>query len=214
MMKAIKIKLFIDFDNTLFDTRLLKKILFGMLESVGFSNEEISFSYKDVCRMYDNNYSPEKHAEFLSKIRPFDKRSTLRKINDSIRESSKYLFHDSIDFLTRLDREKFEIILLSYGDKKFQSDKVEWSGVEKYFDRLYFCQEEKWIFLKKLVKLKENFIIIDDRGDALNEIKKRFVNSLTIKIIRADEPLDIAEQPSPYDGISVRDLFLAEKYLI
>jgi len=211
---AQKIKFFIDFDNTLFDPRPLKKAIFDVFESAGFAKDEVSSSYKEVCRLFDNNYSPERQAKFLFETRSFDEDYALKKINKAVRECSGYLFSDSIDFLAGLDHEKFEIMLLSYGDKKFQSDKVKCCGVEKYFNKLYFCQEEKWIFLKKLVEPGERFIIIDDRGDALDNIAKEFNNSLTIQIKRADEPLDIAEHFSAYDGISVTDLFSAEKYLV
>lgn len=207
----MKTKMFIDFDNTLFDTRKLKDELFGVFKSFGFSEAEISLTYKKACEDYI--YSPSEHSDELYKIRQFDKKKAEFDLNDLYNNIPEYLFNDSIDFLKSLDRDKFEINLLTLGDLDFQKKKVDSSNISKYFDNIYYCKDQKWIFLKTLVEPSEKFYIIDDRGDALFEISKDFKLSSTIEISRAAKPLDNMEQPAPYEGIKVKNFAEAMPYL-
>ena len=207
----MKIKMFIDFDNTLFDTRKLKKDLFAVFSRYGFKEEEISSTYKKACEDYI--YSPSEHADELYKIKPFDKKNAESELDELYKNIPEYLFNDSIDFLKNLDKDKFEINLLTLGDLDFQKKKVDFSNISKYFENIYYCKDQKWIFLKTLVEPNEKFYIIDDRGDALFEISKDFKLSSTIEINRASKPLDNMEQPAPYEGIKVKNFAEAMPYL-
>ncbi|MCL5410372.1 MAG: HAD hydrolase-like protein [Patescibacteria group bacterium] len=208
----MKTKIFIDFDNTLYDTRFLKKDLFEVLQSQGFSKEEVLAAYKKATSNY--NYSPTNHLEELLKIKSFNTKATAAIIESLYLDAPEHLFKDSVSFLKSLDRKKFEVDLLTLGDTDFQKRKVEASGITKYFDNIYYCEEQKWIFLKTLVKPNERFYVIDDRGDALFEISKDFKLCYTIEINRTAEPLDSMEKPSPYSGVSVVNFKEAIPFLI
>lgn len=207
----MKIKLFIDFDNTLYDSRFLKNNLFEVLQEKGFSRDEILSTYERASSNY--NYSPKSHLILLSKMRDFNTKATEAIIESLYLDAPVHLFKDTVGFLKSLDRKKFEVDLLTLGDSEFQKQKVTASGIVKYFDKIYYCQDQKWIFLKILVKEDEKFYVIDDRNDALYRICKEFKGCIPIEINRTEKPLDSMEKLSPYDGIKVANLSEAAIYL-
>lgn len=207
----MKIKLFIDFDNTLYDTRFLKKNLFEVLEGKGFSKTEVLSTYEKASSNY--NYSPKSHLDELLKVREFNAKATEAIIESLYLDAPEHLFNDTIGFLKSLNREKFEVDLLTLGDSEFQKRKVKASGIDKYFDKIYYCEDQKWIFLKTLVEKDEKFYVIDDRNDALYKICEEFKNCVPIEINRTKEPLDAMEKPSPYNGATIKKIDEAIPYL-
>jgi len=207
----MKTKLFIDFDNTLYDTRFLKNNLFEVLENKGFSKAEVLATYEKASSNY--NYSPKSHLGELLKVRNFNSKATEAIIESLYLDAQEHLFKDTIDFLKSLDRTKFEVDLLTLGNSEFQKRKVEASGIDGYFDRIYYCEDQKWIFLKTLVKKDEKFFVIDDRNDALYKICEEFKNCIPLEINRTEKPLDPMEKPSPYRGVSIKKIDEAIPYL-
>lgn len=207
----MKTKLFIDFDGTLFDTRCFKKGIFNAFISAGFSEKQVNAAYKIACKDY--LYSPVEHLEELQEIKKFESQTVLSEVEELYKGVPGFLFRDTLEFLQRLDRDKYEVILLTLGDKEFQKRKVESSGISEYFDKVYYCTEQKWIFLKSVVEIDEKFYIIDDRGDALFKISKAFKNCVPIEINYSDIQIDIMEQPSNYDGFKIKNIKEAVQYL-
>lgn len=210
-MSKQKTKIFIDFDATLFDTGKLKKELFSVLRKAGFSDEEILLTYKAECKDY--LYSPKGQVERLKKVRNFDFESVISQIEKLYEKVSSWLYNDTIGFLKNINREKFEVNLLTLGDISFQKKKVESAGIKKLFDNIYYCAEQKWDFLKGLVDRNEKFFVIDDRGDALEKINHCFPDAFCIEINRLQDPLDMMEAASNHKGATVQALAQAEKYL-
>lgn len=206
-------KLFIDFDGTLFDTFLFKASFFRILEKAGFSQEDIVSTYQ--AEGLDYKYSPKGQFERLKKVKKFNEGLALARLEDLYKKSQSFLFEDSVNFLKEIDREKNELILLTLGDIEFQRRKVSESKIEDLFDRCLYTVEQKWIFLEGVIEKDERFVIIDDRGDTLEQISKKYRRSLPIQVKRIhidnDDPhLSGAEI---YDGISVSSLKRAIQYL-
>lgn len=177
-----KIKVFIDFDSTLFDRSTFKKALFEIIRQAGFSDDELEKSYRTVYGEYD--YTPWKHLEALKKIKRFNESVLVKKIDKLFASAKKLLFPDSLAFLKNIDRSKFEINLITQGNKKFQKEKVKSSGIEDLFDNIYYITEEKWHYLKRLVDRFEKFFLIDDREDTTDEVAKKFPEAITIELNR------------------------------
>ena len=64
-----------------------------------------------------------------------------------------------------------------------------------------------------MVEFFEHFIIIDDRGDTMEKIAKKYKRSLPIEINRKKDPTDPMEGNNGFKGIVVKNLKQAEKYL-
>lgn len=184
----MKRKFFIDFDGTLFDTKKLKEDMFQLCYNVGFTHDEIIGSYKAEC---DGGLFSRNHfIERLSKLKEFDVESVKSKLSDLIADSNKYLFADTESFLAGLDREKYEVNILTLGVPDFQREKVEHSGIAIYFDNIYYVVVNKWEVMDDYVGLDEKFVFVDDREDTVANISKLYPHAVSICIDRRDEDTD------------------------
>ncbi|MDO8444139.1 MAG: HAD family hydrolase [bacterium] len=184
----MKTKMFLDFDGTLFDTNTLKKKLYNLCVGLGFSSDVITQSYRLECA--DGLFSPDGLVRRLAKIKKIDFQIAADGIKMLTSESAKYLFDDTIDFLTRLDRNKFEINLMTLGDLSFQRRKVENSGLSVYFDNIYYVGKNKWEIMDQYVEKDELFIFIDDREDTIYNVAQKYPSSVCLCIKRKDEDRD------------------------
>ena len=96
--------------------------------------------------------------------------------------------------------------LLTLGNQNFQPKKIKESGIKKYFDNIYCTSIPKSKYLQDLIDKNEKFIIVDDRGDALEEIVKKFPKAIAIEMRRAKEVHDPAECPSNFRGSKITNL--------
>ena len=207
----MKIKLFVDFDGTVFDTLGFKKRLFEIFTKAGFSHDEIEKTYNAEC--LDYKYSPLNNLKRLAKIHDFDIKKAKERLKKLYLEVPKYVFSDVHEFLSQINKKKYELNLLTLGDKEFQKEKFDHSALEKYFNNLYYTEIQKWDYFKGLVKENDRFIIIDDRGDTMEMISKKYKQSLPIEINRQEESSDDMESSNNFDGIKVKNLKQAIKYL-
>lgn len=204
----MKTKLFIDFDKTLFDTNQVRERLVRIFGQFGFSKDEIDQTY--LAESLDGKFSPERQAKRLNGIRSFNLKVAELKIKSMIFDSNKLLYSDSIDFLDNIDRNKYEVDLLSYGNMEFQMRKVKHSGISDKFDNVYITDIEKQIYLKDVVRGDEEFIVIDDKIDNLEKISAEYPKSFMIYIVRN---VDDIFKNYHFKGTKVRNLKQASQYL-
>lgn len=209
----MRTKLFIDFDGTLFDTEAFKEKMYDIFIKAGFEIDDIKATYNAEC--LDYNYSPIGQMERLEKVHSFDMTAANQRFTKLYKSCSQYLYSDSVEFLEIVDKEKYELDLFTLGDILFQKTKVDHSGIVKYFDNIYYTEIQKWEHLEKLVKQNEKFVIIDDRGDALLEIQKKYKQSLAVHIIRPTKDRDdpFIQQSSNFPGVNIKNIKQAQKYL-
>ena len=204
----MKTKLFIDFDKTLFDTSQVKERLYRIFGQFGFSQEEIDETY--AAEAVDGRFNPEGQAKRLYKIKPFDLEVFAQKIRLTILDSQKILYSDADVFLNQLNRDKYEVNILSYGDVDFQNRKISHSGIVDKFDNIYVTNIEKQIFLKEIVKKNEYFIVVDDKVSNLEKISAEYPKAFMIYINRG---IDNIEKIYHFKGVKVRNLEQAGQYL-
>lgn len=173
-------KVYIDFDSTLFDTH-------------SFYNDFIN-----IC----NNYKVETYKIDLLKKELFNDEELFNldvliknivnkfNIDNSIYSdidklySNKYVYSDSLWFLKKL-KDKYSLVLLTYGDIEYQVKKIKASKLEKYFDNIIITNKHKG----SLDLDYKNLIFIDDNLDEIKDIcrkkPKKVIrikrNSLSIK---------------------------------
>lgn len=188
----MKTKLYIDLDGTILNTNEIKKPLFEYFFKLGFDLKTLSEEYNNLCKEY--NYNNNDLIDNLNEIKKLDIEKTKQFANNLIEGSSKFIYKDVKPTLEKLSREnKFELNLISLGNQKFQMQKAESSGIAQYFNNIYYTPIEKYRFLKNIVDENEQFIIVDDRSDALSKIKQNFPNSIVIEINRTKLPTDPIE---------------------
>lgn len=184
-----KTKLFIDFDDTLFNRNLFARRLFDILGRFQLTEVEKMESYKAVYKagyagilphleklaeLYPGKVSQEKFEEAKKGAMEFLSGNNLR----------QYLFPEAEKFLAGIDREKYDVFLITVGGVEFQKAKVEGSGVAKFFDSAHLIYTDaigKDEALSQLVGKDEEFVLLDDKQSTLDTVKEKFPNSVVVQ---------------------------------
>ena len=177
----------------------------------GFTLEEVKSTYQ--IESMDYKYTLDGHIERLKKIHNFNGSSMLARLQKLYSRLPEFVFPDSLPFLRSLNREIYEADLFTLGDSGFQKTKVERSGLANLFDNSFYTQEQKWLSVRKLLTdANEKFIFVDDRGDTIAEVRKRFRKSFCVEINRVNST-DPMEPDKDYGNITVKNFIQLEKYL-
>ena len=173
-------KLFIDFDDVLFNTRNFTKDIKILFLKHGIPENIFNETYKNAnrfsgkidkrMRTYDPSFQ-------IKKIRDKIKINTKQLENDFkilIKDTSRYIFKDVNTFLGKI--EKKNLFILSFGTNKFQKEKIKNSGIKKYFNKVIIVDyAEKWKAIGKIIgKSSKTFYFIDDRVKFLEEVKIKY----------------------------------------
>lgn len=176
-----KTKIFIDFDDTLFDRGRFVPDLFGIIEKFGFTDDEIISSYQMVYHDgYDGVWA---HMKFLhDKVRPFDLSLAETKMKEFLDRTSSYLFPEAMSFLQGINKNFFDIQLLTVGGINFQKMKIEGAGISKFFDYCNYTTKNKAATLNSLVSTDDFFILVEDKDREIKEVNKKFPYAMTIQV--------------------------------
>jgi FMN phosphatase YigB (HAD superfamily) len=155
------ITLFLDFDDTLFDSARFKQDLMPIFKKHGAVAKRVEETYASLR----SNYSPCAHATLLwkNKVPP----GFINDITALLAASPKYLHKDALPFLKNLNREGYRPVYLTLGEPTFQIQKITGAGIEKYAAQIEVCQDDKWKVINNLLPENSRFILIDDRADTI-----------------------------------------------
>lgn len=162
LVKSIMIIIF-DLDYTLLDTKRQKKDLARAL-SVSWKDYQDSYT-----RHFTNkkvNYNVYKHLSFLLQEELIEKKQAeqiRKKVRQVLDQGNRYLFSSAEKTLKELRKKEHKLILLSFGDKTFQKDKISKLKIKQYFSRIIvtnLCKSTSLDFLKpdnnKIVIVNDN----------------------------------------------------------
>jgi len=172
-------KIFIDFDGTLCDTKKLKELIFKAIADSGLVIRVIENEYKNQRDL--EHFNPDRFLGLLGKKYSINHKQAESKIKQVISQCSEQIFPVTVDFLNKIP-ESFYKILLTLGDPEYQKEKAVLSKIDQLFDSCQYVSDEKWLVLNDFIKPNEEFIIIDDRIDTLQEVKIRFPKATTIGV--------------------------------
>lgn len=167
----------LDFDETLFDTVRFKRALAAI-----FKKYKIDFwrTYEQAKKPKDV-YSLKRHFALIQKVDVKRIKKDIDKIN-----FKKFLFPDVLNFLKTF--KKHNLILLSWGDKKFQRKKIYGLGQNfiSLFDKVITGPVEKAKVLDKILKSYKSkpVVFIDDSPQELKKIRDNFKDVILIRMAR------------------------------
>ena len=185
-------KIFIDFDDVLFNTKNfiadIKEIFIkhGISESVFNEtykkSDKFSGKIDGSMRTYDPAFQFKKIRE---KIKT-DTKQVENKFETFIKDTSGYIFKDAGGFLGKI--KKKDVFILSFGTNKFQKEKIKNSGIKKYFNKIIIISHaKKSEAIGKIIgKSKEPFYFIDDRVKFLEEVKIKYPFAKTFLVKRKE----------------------------
>ncbi len=202
----------LDFDHTLFDTdRLFWIDLKSAFAGFGVPDDAWEKSYEAI---WPSGYSLAKHLDKLEKLGvlagPNSSRTMLSTLERAFFDLRPYLFPDVPRFLRAAREQKFDLILLSFGDPAWQSYKVRASGLAPYFRKIVYTarQEGKAKLLDDLAVRYTELHAIDNNPADLDSMKARLPDLQTHLICRV-EPSEV-ESP---DSVACDRFREAARYL-
>jgi FMN phosphatase YigB (HAD superfamily) len=183
---GVGVKLIFDFDHTLFSA---KKLYFAIREAfIKIGVEEKLFQETfEKSKGRGRDYKPTIQFRLIKKARS---ETSLKKLEKALRrvldKVPEFLYPDTIWFLKRW-RDNADSILLSYGEEKFQKDKIKASKIGKYFEKIIITRDiNKLKPFKRVFQNRKKAIFVEDNPTALAKIKKTFKKVITVRINRGE----------------------------
>ncbi|PIU78964.1 MAG: hypothetical protein COZ28_02175 [Candidatus Moranbacteria bacterium CG_4_10_14_3_um_filter_44_15] len=180
-------KIFLDFDDVLFNTKSFKRGLVGVFKKNGVSKKDFLATYKDyptITRKGLKKYDPFRQIKLLEKKLGIDGEKTKRDMLKFLESCKKFVFSDVKNFLRHFD--KNELFLISYGHTGFQNKKIKHTRLSSHFAKVVVTDEMKARVVERLAKSGERIVFLDDRADQVEEIKKSFPESVTFLVKRKE----------------------------
>jgi FMN phosphatase YigB (HAD superfamily) len=202
-------RIFIDFDDTLFYTKKFRQDLTQLFLSHGIPQKDFETSYKTITGKNDGckiHYSPEKQIQLLQKNILFDSEKLEKDLKIFLEKLASYVFKDSYVFLGNF--KKSALFLVTYGDTKIQKAKVRGAGLTRYFHKIIIANGTKSEGILKFISndnaRDEGIYFIDDRTEYIFEIKNTFPKVVTFLMKRkAGRYNDVADR---YCDFTVKNL--------
>ena len=156
-------KIYIDFDRTLFDCDKFLEDLYALINQYNIS-KEVFKECQNQCKK--KGFNPYNILNIVKEKQDFND-NLFHDINRLIGSTSNYLYSDTIPFLEYLKRKNYEIIILTKGNSDYQREKIFNAHIDSYYNKLIVTMRHKGY-----LKLDyENGIFIDDNPIEIQSIK-------------------------------------------
>ena len=200
---------YIDFDNTLYNTKNLTTSMLNILANNISNKKNISFDeiYNECKAMFnkDNIYNIYKLVDFFAEKYCVNGTEIIESINQEILNGSKNVFRDVIPFLKRLKEKGNNIYMLTFcgSGMDYQLLKIKGSGISEFFDSLYITKKPKY----ELDIDYKNGIFIDDNPSDLSGLCSK--NPICLIRIRRKEnkyslqDMDNIKEYTSFDEIDI-----------
>ena len=181
----MKLKIIFDFDHVLFSGEKLIHKIQKEFEKEGIKKDLFWETYEE-SKGGGRDYKPYIQIEILSKKFKFKKENLLSRFKKILKNAKTFLYSDTVPFLEKWQK-KAELYLVSYGEEKFQGEKIENTDIKKYFKKVVITDEiEKVSPLREIIQGDEKAIFLEDNPLALKLTKKNFENLITIRVKRGE----------------------------
>lgn len=182
-------KIFIDFDDVLFDAKKFRKDLKKIFLKNGVKRDQFEDTYYTFEKKgweTGRYYYPKDQIRRLKKDFKVNTQKLEKEIFRLLLDLRKYLFFDAGWFLRKFSKK--DLFLITYGHKKFQKDKIVGSMIGKYFKKIIISKENKLLEIVRVMRVwglkKEGVIFIDDKPEHLKKIEKKAKSIKTIHMRR------------------------------
>ncbi|KKU52935.1 MAG: hypothetical protein A3H69_00055 [Candidatus Sungbacteria bacterium RIFCSPLOWO2_02_FULL_47_9] len=194
-MHPIKTGYFLDFDHTLFNTdEFFHRDVRDSFLRFGIDAKCWEESYLAV---WPTGYALEKHVEEICRRSgeklPLNEMKQI--VRDSFSDLSRYLFPDVVPFLEAAKEAEAWLGLLSFGDEGWQRYKVTSSGIDTYFDQMFFTAGEgrKAEVVLEHAREFRRIVVVDNSSDELDRIKDAVPDARTIYMNRVPDELTLPD---------------------
>lgn len=166
-----KKQVYLDFDNTIYNTDKMFKDIKDKCMEYGITEEEI-LKVKLAFKLFNMN----EVLDIIKNNHEFDD-TLYEEINNIVKSGKSYIFDEVYDFISELKNKNYQVNILTFGDYSWQTLKISNSGIEKYVNDIIITEEEK----SKLdyINYSSSIFIDDDPKQILG-----FLDNNPSKVIR------------------------------
>lgn len=195
-------KIYIDFDGTLFNTDKYTKDYMNIFSYYHINSD--LFDEVKTLLSHNSLFNINKIIDYLIKNYNIDK-SLKEQVGKLLNNS--YIYPDVKESLNNLIDNGYELYLLTYGDKEFQSNKIDSSNITNYFKDIIITNKNK----SELNLDYNNSIFIDNSPYVIDLLN----NCSTKKLIRIkrDDDRYSKLKCNVSDLIECNDFYEIVKYL-
>ena len=158
-------KIYVDFDRTLLDCDRFLDDLYTIINQFNVS-KELFKECQNQCKK--KGFNPVTILNLVKEKEEFNDELYI-KIDNLIRNTSDYLYCDTIVFLEYLKSLNLEVIILTRGNSDYQREKIFNAKIDSYYNKLIVTMKHKG----NLNIDYENSIFIDDNPREIGSILKR-----------------------------------------
>lgn len=198
-------KIFIDFDDVLFNTKKFITEYLKIFKRYGVSEEIFRKYYYDGKKTKFKRYDLNGHIKRISQNLNVDIDNLKKDLNKFLSDTRKFVFSDVEKTLKSLG--KHDLYILSCGDRQIQSAKIKNSGIVDYFKKVMISQKNKFSALKE----KKPFYFLDDRVLHLEDVKKQYPFAITILIKRKNGRYN--DKKNKYCDFEIKNLIDIKKII-
>ncbi len=167
-----KVKIIFDLDYTLLDTAKLKEKIAGI-----FDKENFQADYDKYYKKAGINFNCDDYLSILKDEGRIDcarEKKLKSKIKKIISHIDNYLKTGAKNVLKYFKSTGAELILMTFGNKKWQQEKIKNLSIAKYFAKIIYEEKDKKQsrYLKSLSKTDEKILIINDNISEAEEMLK------------------------------------------
>ena len=173
-----------DLDYTLMDTAKLHD---GLAEI--FDREDYRSDYQNLFKDKGINFNADKYLEILKQQGRIDeaRESELKRgLAELMGGLDNFLKPGAIEVLKSFKQAGDKLVLITFGNKKWQAEKVKHLSIVEYFDQIFFDErnKSKSEFLKILGESGEEVLIINDNFSEAAEIKKLLGERAELRLVK------------------------------
>ena len=183
-------KIFIDFDDVLFNTKKFKKGCFEIFKKNGVPKKIFDECYYDPL---DNRsikvYDVTGHIDRICERVGLSPSIFREEVDSFVADTSQYVFPDVFGVLEKF--QKKELCIVSFSVTNFQKSKIAGSGVVKYFSGVKIVDVLKGAAVAEIIEKEKlhndkELYFIDDRTEQIESVKKACSQVKTILCVRRE----------------------------
>ena len=179
-------KFIYDFDHTLFDTNAMRSDMGRLFEKQGLKQEDFFMLFIPYF-VSNQHFAIDTFAELIQQsIKDKTKTYIKKRLTSFLSDLRKYLYKDTLETIMNT-KKAGDNILLTLGDKDFQSRKVQGSTIKKYFSDTIYTEEDKSSIKLPVKKSDKDVYFINDKLSELVKLQKKYPNAGMIWINRYNE---------------------------
>jgi FMN phosphatase YigB (HAD superfamily) len=182
-------KIFLDFDNTLYDNNRQQADIYAVIESLsGVAASDIRKEYLTFKRDSHSEgelYTPERLLARLEvKYAHFPVDAVRTQMAEILSRGQEYLFPDTVEFLK--SHHGTPRVLLTYGDAEWQNFKIENSGLLSHIDEVVISGDKHERIKERMDEGEEEVIFVDDKPVYFEDVRKLTQSNRDVTCVQMD----------------------------